>query len=385
MRTKFQTAKENYSLLEAFAKEHRKNPTEAESIIWNFLKGNALGVHFRQQHVLLDYIPDFVCLSRKIVIEIDGGYHLDGEQNQRDEERTKELENLGYKVIRFSNEEVIGNTKSVMERIKAAVTETPSLREGRGWAPISIIKVGGAVVEDPQQLDALIEEFASIEGPKLLVHGGGRSATKMAERLGIESRMVNGRRITDEQMLTVVTMVYGGLVNKNIVARMQARGINAVGLTGADLNVIRAHRRPPLVVNGSPIDYGFVGDVDSVDASALAALIGEGFVPVMAPLTHDGNGNMLNTNADTIASEVAKALSLHYDVTLKYHFEKLGVMGDPDDPATLIPQIDHASFERLKAEGIVSGGMIPKIENALKAIDAGVNRIFIGQTLVNKG
>ena len=244
----------------------------------------------------------------------------------------------------------------------------------------TIVKVGGAVVEDKEQLEALIRDFAATEGPKILVHGGGRSATQMAARLGIESKMVEGRRITDAEMLKVVTMVYGGLVNKNIVARMQAQGINALGLTGADMNVIRAHRRP--VTNG--IDYGFVGDVDSVDGSALAALLERGVVPVIAPLTHDGEGNILNTNADTIASEVAKAMTGYYDVTLKYRFEKRGVLRDADDPEILIAHITPQSFGQLKKEGVVVGGMIPKIENALKAVEKGVARVFIGETMISE-
>ena len=171
---------------------------------------------------------------------------------------------------------------------------------------VSVIKVGGAVVEDPAQLDILLDGFAKIEGPKVLVHGGGRSATKMAAQLGIESRMVGGRRITDAAMLDVVTMVYAGLVNKNIVAQLQARGINALGLTGADLNLIRAHRRP---VTPEGIDFGFVGDVDSADGTTLHQLLALGITPVIAPLTHDGAGHLLNTNADTIAQTAATALA----------------------------------------------------------------------------
>lgn len=183
---------------------------------------------------------------------------------------------------------------------------------------ITVVKVGGAIVEDPQSLDQLLQNFAAIEGPKVLVHGGGRRATKVATSLGIESKMVNGRRITDAEMLEVVTMVYGGLVNKNIIAQLQSKGVNALGLTGADMDVIHSHKRPQK--NG--IDYGFVGDVEHVNGFALRNIIEQGITPVMAPLTHDGKGNMLNTNADTIASETAKALARFYDVTLIYSFEK---------------------------------------------------------------
>ncbi|MGN0050927.1 MAG: acetylglutamate kinase [Prevotella sp.] len=238
---------------------------------------------------------------------------------------------------------------------------------------ITVIKVGGAVVEDEAQLTQLLQDFSAIEGRKVLVHGGGRRATKVAAQLGIETQMVNGRRITDASMLEVVTMVYGGLVNKNVVARLQAQGIDALGLTGADIDVIRSHKRP--MKNG--VDYGFVGDVDRADGDKLHTLIEAGIVPVMAPLTHDGMGNILNTNADTIAGETAKALAKHYDVTLVFCFEKKGVLSNPDDDESVIPTITRADFDRYVADGTISGGMIPKIENAFNAIDAGVGRVVI--------
>lgn len=238
---------------------------------------------------------------------------------------------------------------------------------------LTIVKVGGAVVEDAEQLTRLLKYFSAIEGRKLLVHGGGRRATKVAERLGIETKMIDGRRITDEAMLEVVTMVYGGLVNKQVVARLQACGVNALGLTGADADVVRSHKRP--LKNG--IDYGYVGDVDCADGDTLCGLIEQGIVPVMAPLTHDGKGNILNTNADTMASETAKALAGHYDVTLIFSFEKPGVLRHPDDDTSLIPIITREDFERYKADGTISGGMLPKLENALSAVDAGVSRVII--------
>lgn len=238
---------------------------------------------------------------------------------------------------------------------------------------ITVIKVGGAVVEDEAQLTQLLQDFSAIEGRKVLVHGGGRRATKVAAQLGIETQMVNGRRITDASMLEVVTMVYGGLVNKNVVARLQAQGIDALGLTGADIDVIRSHKRP--LKNG--VDYGFVGDVDRADGDKLHTLIEAGIVPVMAPLTHDGMGNILNTNADTIAGETAKALAKHYDVTLVFCFEKKGVLSNPDDDESVIHTITRADFDRYVADGTISGGMIPKIENAFNAIDAGVGRVVI--------
>lgn len=238
---------------------------------------------------------------------------------------------------------------------------------------LTIVKVGGAVVEDELQLSQLLKDFGAIEGRKVLVHGGGRKATKMAERLGVETKMVNGRRITDAAMLEVVTMVYGGLVNKYLVAQLQANGINALGLTGADANVILSHKRP--LKDG--IDYGFVGDVDHVAHQTLAHLIEAGIIPVMAPLTHDAEGHILNTNADTIASETAKALANSYDVTLIFSFEKKGVLSNPDDDDSVIPVITKEDFERYKADGTISGGMLPKIENALRAVEAGVSRVII--------
>lgn len=237
---------------------------------------------------------------------------------------------------------------------------------------LTLIKVGGKIVEEASSLQRLLTDFAAISGHKLLVHGGGRSATRIAEQLGIESRMVDGRRITDAETLRVVTMVYGGLVNKNIVAGLQARGVNALGLTGADMDVIRSVKRPV-----KDIDYGYVGDVERVDARLLGDLIARGVVPVMAPLTHDGAGNLLNTNADTIASETARALAARFDVTLIYCFEKKGVLRDPDDEDSVIPSLNRRSFEALTADGAIAGGMIPKIENALAAIEAGVKRVII--------
>lgn len=248
---------------------------------------------------------------------------------------------------------------------------------------VTVVKVGGAIVEDEAQLAQLISDFSHIEGPKVLVHGGGRRATKVAAQLGIESHMVGGRRITDADMLSVVTMVYGGLVNKHLVAMLQANGVNAVGLTGADMDIIRSHKRPlkKMVVDGEEkmIDFGFVGDVDRADGKAISMLLEQGIVPVIAPLTHDGQGNILNTNADTMASEVAKALSSVSDniVTLIYSFEKKGVLSNPDDDDSVIPVITHESFVKLRDDGTISGGMLPKIENALAAIDAGVSQVII--------
>ena len=257
--------------------------------------------------------------------------------------------------------------------------ERESISKGQGES-LFIIKVGGAVVEDETQLRQLLSDFRNIEGRKILVHGGGRRATAIAAKLGIETKMVNGRRVTDAEMLEVVTMVYGGLVNKTIVARLQALGIDAAGLTGADMDCIRSHRRPPVSISGQEgtLDYGFVGDVDSVSSAKIAHFIEAGITPVVAPLTHNGQGQMLNTNADTIAAEVAKGMAAEgYDVTLVYCFEKAGVLANADDETSVIPLITSDSFLQLVADGTISGGMLPKIENALAATHAGVSRVLI--------
>ena len=237
---------------------------------------------------------------------------------------------------------------------------------------LTIIKVGGKIVEEAETLNSLLTDFSTVPGYKLLVHGGGRSATRIASQLGIESRMVNGRRITDAETLKVVTMVYGGLVNKNIVAGLQSKGVNAIGLTGADMGIIRSEKRPV-----TDIDYGFVGDVKQVQAEVLARLIRQGVVPVLAPLTYDGAGGLLNTNADTIAGETAKALAAIFDVTLVYCFEKKGVLRDENDDDSVIPVITPDLFRQYVDEGIIQGGMIPKLENSFSAVEAGVSQVII--------
>ena len=237
---------------------------------------------------------------------------------------------------------------------------------------LTLIKVGGKIVEEQATLSRLLASFAAIPGRKVLVHGGGRSATAMASRLGIESRMVGGRRITDKAMLEVVTMVYAGLVNKNIVAGLHAQGVNALGMTGADMNILLSDKRPV-----GEVDYGYVGDVRRVDAAALSALIEMGVVPVIAPLTHDGQGSMLNTNADTMAGETAKALASRYEVSLVYCFEKRGVLRDENDDNSVIAEMTRQQFETYRAEGVVQGGMIPKLENAFDAIRHGVREVII--------
>ena len=237
---------------------------------------------------------------------------------------------------------------------------------------LTIVKVGGKIVEESNSLKQLLSDFSKIKGNKVLVHGGGRSATALAAKLGIKSEMVNGRRITDTEMLKVVIMVYGGLVNKQIVAGLQAIGVNALGLTGADMNYMRSEKRPV-----TDVDYGFVGDVKEVNASLLADLIDKGVVPVLAPLTHDKSGNLLNTNADTIASEAAKALSKHFEVTLMYCFEKKGVLMNETDDESVILDLTPALFEKYVSTGVIQGGMIPKLENSFEALKAGVTQVMI--------
>jgi len=237
---------------------------------------------------------------------------------------------------------------------------------------LTIVKVGGKIVEEPDSLKKLLNDFSKIEGYKVLVHGGGRSATAVAERMGIESKMVNGRRITDLEMLKVVTMVYGGLVNKQIVAGLQALGVNGLGLSGCDLNYMRSVKRPV-----TDIDYGYVGDVKEVNAGILVDLISKGVVPVLAPLTHDNSGNLLNTNADTIACEAAKALSTYFDVTLMYCFDKKGVLLNENDDNSIILKLTPSLFKQYVSENIIQGGMIPKLENSFDALKAGVRKVVI--------
>lgn len=247
---------------------------------------------------------------------------------------------------------------------------------------LTVVKVGGGIVENEASLNNLLDKFARIPGLKVLVHGGGRSATKVAEQLGIAQTMIGGRRVTDAETLKVVTMVYAGLVNKNIVAQLQARSINALGLTGADMNVIQSHKRPLKKVKMDDgtvqeVDYGFVGDIDQVNADLLSDLIAKGVVPVLSPIGHNCQGSLLNTNADTIAAEAAKALAKHFDVTLMFCFEKKGVLSNPDDDDSVIPSITAEQFPLLVEQGVVSGGMLPKLENSFNAIAAGVSQVVI--------
>jgi acetylglutamate kinase len=241
---------------------------------------------------------------------------------------------------------------------------------------LSIIKIGGNVIDNSEKLHQFLLDFITLPGKKVLIHGGGKIATELGDSLGIEAKMVDGRRITDIETLRIVTMVYAGLINKNVVAQLQAKGCNAIGLTGADGNVIKAMKRPV-----KEIDYGFVGDLDpsSVSSQTLDNLLKAGLVPVLCAITHDGDSQLLNTNADTIASAVAVAMSGLYETSLIYCFEKRGVMKDIDDEHSLVQQIRMDEFEGLKQAGIVSGGMIPKLHNAFEAIKSGVGAVYIGK------
>ena len=247
---------------------------------------------------------------------------------------------------------------------------------------IQVIKIGGGVLENEAQRDAFLRQFAAIEGPKILVHGGGRLATTMADRLGVETHMIDGRRVTDKETLDIVTMVYGGLVNKQVVAQLQTIGVNAIGLTGVDGGWMKSVKRP--IKNG--IDYGYVGDVIEVKGAHLRTLLDNGLTPVIAPITFSADGLLLNTNADTVASETAIAMAeamrregdeARGNVQLTFCFEKAGVLSNPDDESSVISKIIPEDYAQLKADGIISGGMLPKIDNAFAALQEGVQTVRI--------
>lgn len=238
---------------------------------------------------------------------------------------------------------------------------------------LAIIKIGGNVIENQTELTKFLALFAQLSGHKILVHGGGKLATQLASKLGIASKMVGGRRITDAEMLEVITMVYAGLTNKNIVAQLQANNCNAIGLSGVDGDTIQAHKRPI-----REIDYGFAGDVDGVNIPMISKLLDAGLTPVFCAMTHDGNGQLLNTNADTIASELAIGMSEIYDSTLYYCFEKKGVLNDIKDENSVVKHIDSNTYEQLLAAGIIADGMLPKLENCFHALKKNVSKVCIG-------
>lgn len=237
-----------------------------------------------------------------------------------------------------------------------------------------IIKIGGNIIDDDVKLQMFLSSFVTVEEKKILVHGGGKLATKLAAQLGIEQQMIDGRRITDAETLKIVTMVYAGYINKNIVAQLQSRGSNALGLCGADGNLIQSHKR-----HHATIDYGFVGDVDTVNTSLIKNLLDQKTDIVIAPVTHNKDGQLLNTNADTIAQEIAQAMSHLYEVHLIYSFEKAGVLMDADDDNTVISSITPSSYTELKQQNVIFAGMIPKLDNAFTALNKGVHRVVIGK------
>ena len=237
-----------------------------------------------------------------------------------------------------------------------------------------VIKIGGNIIDDEQKLTSFLTGFASVHDKKILVHGGGKLASRLAEQMNVPQQMVEGRRITDEETLKIVTMVYAGLINKNIVARLQSLSCNAVGICGADGNSIQAHKRIH-----SSIDYGLAGDIDLINHSFFKTLLNDNYTPVVSPVTHNRQGQLLNTNADTIAQEIARALSMDYDTQLIYSFEKDGVLLDVNDQNSVIKKLGHAYYTELKEKGAIFAGMIPKLDNAFAALNSGVKKIIIGR------
>ena len=386
------------------AEELRNNMTLAEEILWKEIHINQWKAKFRRQHPIAIYIVDFYCHSLKLVIELDGGIHDTDEAKRNDEIREKHLRELGLRVIRFKNEEVYREMDKVLNTISSIINETnssllntPLGERGSGKKKLYVIKIGGNIIDNEEKLATFLKDFAELFGSAspqhpfrgrglgLLVHGGGKLATKLAADLGIEQQMIDGRRITDAATLKIVTMVYAGAINKNVVAQLQAHGCNAIGLTGADGNAIKAHKRPPVTPlgdgggDGGTIDYGFVGDVDTVNTGLLQSLLEQNIAVVLAPITHDGNGLLLNTNADTIAQETAKALSSIYNVELIYSFEKSGVLLNAEDDASVIPSINPTTYSELKEKQVIFAGMLPKLDNAFAALNNGVSKVIIGK------
>ncbi|HRG93654.1 MAG TPA: DUF559 domain-containing protein, partial [Chitinophagaceae bacterium] len=296
--------------------------TPAEEVLWKLIHINEWKLKFRRQHPIWNYVADFYCHKLKLVIELDGGIHEQEEVKKYDQAREDHLKEFGLTVLRFKNEQVLKNSDEVLNEIAkiiATLSSTPlgdggrdsgsstplgdggkdkanSTPLGDGGKNLYVIKIGGNIIDDPAKLEAFLKSFAALEGKKILVHGGGKLATRLAEKMGIEQQLVEGRRITDAETLKIVTMVYAGYINKNIVATLQANQCNAIGLCGADGDAILAHKR-----NHPVLDYGFVGDVDTINADLLSVLLEKNMTIVFAPITHDQQGQLLNTNADTIA------------------------------------------------------------------------------------
>lgn len=357
------------------AEELRNRMTSAEEILWKHIHVNQWKLKFRRQHPIWNYVADFYCHGIKLVIELDGGIHQDEEVKKNDEVREKYLKELGLTVLRFNNQEVFDNINLVLTTISTTIENLRNTPLGDGgMASLYVIKIGGNIIDHEKKLSSFLKSFATIEGNKILVHGGGKLATKMAEQMNIPQQVIDGRRITDTETLKIVTMVYAGYINKNIVAKLQMNNCNAIGLCGADGDAILAHKRKHPVM-----DYGFVGDVDAINTDLISSLLEKNLTPVFAPITHDQQGQLLNTNADTIAQELAKGMSHSFKVTLIYSFEKAGVLLDANDDKTVIPVINPDSYKKLKAEEKIFAGMIPKLDNAFAALASGVEKVIIGK------
>lgn len=276
-----------------------------------------------------------------------------------------------------------GELKNFLQRIEVYLMKADNQKNSQvntssrgpgSEAVLYVIKIGGNIIDDESKLSSFLKSFAAIKGNKILVHGGGKLATKLSADLGIPQQMIDGRRITDAETLKIVTMVYAGYINKNIVTQLQGNGCNAIGLTGADGNMITAHKRVH-----ATIEYGFVGDIDSVNTDFLQNLLGSELAVVVAPITHDSNGQLLNTNADTIAQEIARAMGKIYTVQLIYTFEKAGVLLNVNDENSVIPIINPADYKLLKSKNLIFAGMIPKLDNAFTALQNGVHKVMIGR------
>ena len=385
------------SLIFQKAEELRNHMTPAEEILWNSIHINEWKLKFRRQHPIANWVVDFYCHPLKFVIELDGEIHDVEEVKRNDEEREKSLKGLGLTILRFKNEQVYKNKKIVLQEIFDTIVKLQSPPPaGRDGGKLFVIKIGGNIIDDEIKLSSFLKQFAELFGTRnksslppfrgrgLLIHGGGKVATKIGGQLGIESRYVDGRRITDAATIDLVTMVYGGLINKKIVAQLQAFNCNAIGVTGADGNLIPSNKRQV-----KEIDYGFVGDVTSSNLAAggWQLFLNNNLIPVVAPLTHDGKGQILNTNADTMAQEIAKALSSIYEVSLIYSFEKPGVLLDVNDESSVIRKITRSYYDELKIPPPDGGGggakifagMIPKLDNAFEALNSGVKKVIIGK------
>lgn len=362
------------------AEELRNRMTPAEEILWKHIHINKWKLKFRRQHPIANYIADFYCHGIKLVIEIDGGIHNVEEVKLLDEERENHLKELGLTVLRFKNEEIFSSINSVLDKIDKTVRNLQGTPLGDGGVSLYVIKIGGNIIDNEIKLTSFLTSFTKIESPKILVHGGGKLATQLAERLNIPQQMVEGRRITDAETLKIATMVYAGYINKNIVARLQALNCNSIGLSGADGNTILAHKR-----QHPTLDYGYVGDIDVVNSHLLTHFLDANMAPVIAPITSDKKGQLLNTNADTIAQEIAKALSGLYEVELIFTFEKSGVLLDINDEKSIIKKLTPSEYELLKIPPLEGGGaaifsgMIPKLDNAFAALNNGVKKVRIGK------